>query len=365
MKKVGLLTLPLKDNYGGILQAAALFGIIERLGCEVTLIRKEFYYPPWKRLVIRVLEKLPFQNFKKFRSSRKNSLVHNRFLDQVIPRKTKPVISKEELRSIAREYKLDSVVVGSDQVWRLEYIDKVYYGAYFLNFLDGMGIKKISYAASFGVNYWQAPELSSQVSSWLSDFNAVSVRESTGQALCAQFGRQDAVHVLDPTLLIGPDFYLGLIQNLGSRNRGLLYYVLDQSDFSETLLQDIHSALGFGVEITRIFSKGQTFQSHTVPEWVMAFADAEFVLTDSFHGMVFSVMFNKPFLAIANTERGASRFESFLDRLGLKERLIIDCDSAPVETLLYDLIDYDAVNARIAQWRDESEAFLKSALDVV
>lgn len=363
--KIGLLTLPLKDNYGGNLQAIALSSHLEALGHEVTLIQKAFFYPFWKRIVIALLERLPFQNIKKFRSMARNSGFHQSVIDAMIPRKTRRVVTGDDLSSVTREHEFDAVVVGSDQVWRMEYIDKVYFGAYFLDFLEGASVRRVSYAASFGVDSWQSPETVPDIKRWLSGFDAISVREASGLELCSGFGRPDAELVLDPTLLVGREFYQPIIDGLpNSSRRTLLCYVLDESDSSERALADVVAASADGLEVKRIYNQGDAFQTHTLPEWVKAFAEAEFVLTDSFHGMVFSIMFNKPFLAIANRERGASRFESFLAQLGLQERLLGNEEGRDVNELLKRQINYEAVNARLAQWRAESVDFLQKALSI-
>src|SRR5690606_39067049 len=153
-KKVGLLTLPLKDNYGGILQAVALYSYLERMGCKVTLIQKEVFYPFWKKVLVLALQWLPFQNYKNFRSTRINSKIHKPIIDSIITRKTDVAITRSDLERMAFEYKFDAVVVGSDQVWRPQYTDRIYYGAYFLDFLGEGQTRRISYAASFGLDYW-------------------------------------------------------------------------------------------------------------------------------------------------------------------------------------------------------------------
>jgi len=361
--KIGLLTLPLKDNYGGILQAVALYASLQRLGFEVVFIRKEFDYHLWKKLTIPLLELIPFQNVKKFRSIRLNSKAHASFIEKMIPNQTRKVVSRQELVSISNEYDLDAVVVGSDQVWRLEYTDKNYIGAYFLEFLENRNIRKVSYAASFGHDYWPTSDKVNSISSLLASFNAVSVRESSGVPVCAELGRDDAIHVLDPTILIGRDFFQGLTNEVDESNtREVLYYVLDESVFSEQVLTETLTELGEGVKIHRIYEKGCANQTHTIPEWVNAFREAEYVVTDSFHGMMFSVMFNKPFIVISNVGRGAARFESFLARVNLIDRLITDQYNLSLTDLIRKEINYAEVNSLIEKWRTESKLFLEEAL---
>lgn len=364
MKKVGLLTLPLKDNYGGILQALAIYTYMTRLGCEVTLIQKENFYPIWRRVLILFLEWVPFQNFKKFRSTRVNSKKHRSLIDSIVARKTRRVVSRSDMESMAAEYKFDSVVVGSDQVWRMQYIDKVYYGSYFLDFLGGAQTRRVAYAASFGLDSWSASDKTDEVSRLLARFDAISSRESSGVKLCAGFGRADCEHVLDPTLLIGREFYEKLINGLPekSSDKSLLCYVLDESSFNEVVVSQCLSSLGDDYHEERIYKKGSSKQSFSIPEWVKAYSEADFIVTDSFHGMVFSIIFNKQFVAVSNNGRGASRFESLLDELGIRQRLISGGSEFDVAALVEQKIDYSVVDAQLAEWRKNSDKFLRNAV---
>ena len=296
MKKVGLLTLPLKDNYGGVLQALALYTHLERMGCEVTLIQKEVFYPHWKKVLVILLEWLPFQNFKKFRSTRLNGKIHKGLIDSIIIRKTERAFTRFDMERIASRYNFDAVVVGSDQVWRPQYTDRVYYGVYFLDFLDEVQTRRISYAASFGLDFWSYPEKESEIRQLLSEFDALSSRETSGVELCAKFGRSDCLHVVDPTLLVGRDFYSALIDGMPlDQDKNILCYILDDDEFKRKLISNCGLALGQKLALRYIYTKDSDRQIYTVPGWLRAFADAEYVITDSFHGVVFSIIFNKKF----------------------------------------------------------------------
>lgn len=367
-KKIGLLTLPLKDNYGGILQALALYTQLERMGCEVTLIRKEVFYPFWKKVLVLALQWLPFQNYKNFRSTRINSKIHKPIIDSIITRKTDVAITRSDLERMAFEYKFDAVVVGSDQVWRPQYTDRIYYGAYFLDFLGEGQTRRISYAASFGLDYWSYPDKENEVRSLLSKFDALSSREMSGVKLCADFGRSDCAHVVDPTLLVGKEFYKSLMGKTSlATDKSVLCYILDDCGLKRNIVSSCMSSLGHGYAPRYIYSGGNGRQSYSIPEWLRAFSDAEYVITDSFHGVVFSIVFNKKFVAISNPERGAGRFDSLLSRLELRERLISIGSGADVtrdaSMLIGKEIDYDRVNALLDDWRLSSNKFLNEALN--
>lgn|SRR5690554_3921291 len=105
-----------------------------------------------------------------------------------------------------------------------------------------------------------------------------------------------------------------------------------------------------------------TLYSMRVESWIKGFADADFVITDSFHGTVFSIIFNKPFISLVNVKRGASRFESILGELGLSERLISGFDKNKVETLSQKNIDYHDVNRALITMRNTSKELLNKYL---
>lgn len=363
MKKIGLLTLPLKDNYGGILQALALYTYLTRLGCEVTLIQKENFHSMWMKLLIFFFERTPFQNLKKLRSTHLNSKKHRTLIDSIIAKKTPRAFTRSEMARIAIEYKFDSIVVGSDQVWRMQYIDKVYYGTYFLDFLNAESTRKVAYAASFGLDHWPMLDKSQEISRLLVGFDALSSRESSGVELCKEFGRSDCEHVLDPTLLIEKDFYEQLVDGLPPPSRkSFLCYLLDESTFNDSIIYQCTSILGEEHHREHIYEKGSSRQEYSISEWIKAFHRADFIVTDSFHGMVFSIIFNKQFVAISNSTRGSSRFESLLKELGIISRLISSNADFDISALVNQKIDYDSVNSRLATWRKRSEKFLRDAV---
>lgn len=246
-KKIGLLTLPLKDNYGGILQALALYTQLERMGCEVTLIRKEVFYPFWKKVLVLALQWLPFQNYKKFRSMRINSKIHKPAIDSIISRQTEALFTRSDLEKMAARYNFDYVVVGSDQVWRPQYTDKRYYGVYFLNFLSHCNARRIAYAASFGLDIWQHPEKEAEVRSLLAEFDALSCREVSGVEICTSFGRADCEHVVDPTLLVDKEIYEALIGSLKvAQGNEILCYFLDDNVFKRNIVSEFKLFMGGG-----------------------------------------------------------------------------------------------------------------------
>lgn len=365
MKKIGILTLPLSDNYGGIIQAVALYGYLEEKGFDVFLIRKEIYRPLLKRALITLLELIPLQNFKNIRSRAKKTKIHRAFIGKHIKNMTRPVSTTAELKSMALEENFDAIIVGSDQVWRMDCINDGFYATYFLDFLDSPDTKKIAYAASFGKDHWQAPEKAIEAAELLSKFHAISTREVNGIDICREtFGRDDCKHALDPTLLVDKEFYskLQTPTETISDKKTLLTYILDKSEFKTALCESAVISLGDGYRISHLLNQDQPNKTYSIPEWIKEFRDASYVITDSFHGMVFSIIFNKEFTVVINKERGASRFYSLLQMLGLESRIV---ESQPCQKYLKlptEAIDYASVNEALQKMRLSSRAFLTTSL---
>ena len=213
----------------------------------------------------------------------------------------------------------DITIVGSDQVWRREYNNDLY--AMYLSFAKNIGLK-ISYAASFGIDYWNYSEEQTRKCAILAkQFKAISVREESGIKLCNDYLGVDAVNVLDPTLLLQKEEYENLCVSVEKPNEPTLYaYILDINQEKREILSKIAAEKNLVLKIVQADNNAIL----TVPQWIAMFRDAEFIVTDSFHGTLFSIIFRKDFLTIGNKGRGMSRFTSILSKVGLEERLVND-----------------------------------------
>jgi hypothetical protein len=366
MKKVGILTLPPISNYGGIMQNYALQYVLKTHG----------YYP------ITLERRKKTSKFKKFLLILKNQTI-NRINgkyhfkpneDQKIIINTNPsafkkkyINSSEEIFSsrALREYilnnKIESVIVGSDQIWRADYTN--FLDDFFLEFLKDDSINSIAYAASFGkdsINY--SNNQIKKYSNCLSKFNLVSVREDTGVEICNKYLHIKAELVLDPTMLLSKDEYLNNIDYSNiTKSTGVYYYILDMNDNKKKLINKIAK-----IQNNLIFncqpksypgSSTLVLESYIIPpieNWIMGFEQANFIITDSFHGTVFSIIFNKPFYTVVNKNKGASRFYSLLSSLGLLDRLI-DFDDVNIDNIDLKMdIDFSYANEKIKCWRDFS-----------
>lgn len=363
--KIGILTLPLKGNYGGVLQAYALQTFLKKEGHDVFLIDRQWDVRKNKTWVYRI------QKFVFHYIIRKNVM---RFCEEWIQPKTKRIDNQEEMKTIDKEG-FDAVVVGSDQVWRVEHTGGVK-NNFFLDFISSNKTKKISYAASFGKDSVDVTkENSKKIAQLLKDFTAISVREKSGIKICSEVFDVNAIQVLDPTLLLLKEDYLPIIEKKHIKPlRGVLTtYVLDTAPEKMMIIDKVSTKLGLKVNSINykknpallIKNKGIDIHNYIYPSvsnWLRGFRDADFIITDSFHGMLFSVIFKKQFIVIANERRGLARFESFLTTIGLQSRLI-SSKNKDYEKILENNIDYKLVDKILDDEKKYSKLFLLNSLN--
>lgn len=328
--RIGILTLPLHTNYGGILQAYALQTVLERMGHEVCLIEKKckfLPFPLWKAPLVygkRILMNVFGHPFPIFYEQQDNIIRKNteQFINKYIKRRIVDAFSE------IREDDFDVIVVGSDQIWRPKYFKDIEHA--YLDFAKDWNIKRIAYAASFGTDEWEyTPKQTARCGELLKYFNAVSVREDSGVNLCRTHLGVEAKHVLDPTMLLTREDYIRLFENdnIPKSKGSLLTYILDETPEKAALIDKV--AYEKGLIPFRVNSKVENREAPlhdriqpSVEQWLRGFYDAKFVVTDSFHSSVFSIIFRKPFIAIGNADRGLSRLISLLSMFGLEKRLV-------------------------------------------
>lgn len=358
---VGLLTLPLLNNYGGLLQAAALYRLLEDAGHRPVLLAKKYHRPKAPRLAAQVLRRLPGHDVGSVRSTDRERRRHAAFVDATMPRRSPTLYSHGQLQSYVKRSGLDAVVVGSDQVWRSEYLGDEDWPSYFLDLRD---VRRVAYAASMGAGSLPGGWREDKARELLGTFDAVSVRERSAIDLLAEGDRPvPAQLALDPTLVVDDSFYRSLYAEPGvSVDASTVFsYTLDRGSQAEGYERLVESALGWtaGADHISLHAAGER---PTVAEWLTSFRDAGFVVTDSFHGTLMSILHRKPFVAIANQERGVDRFASILGLLGLDDRLVGHGEADRVRELADRPIDYDLVGRRLDELRAASKRFLEGGL---
>lgn len=371
--KVGILTLPLWNNYGGILQAYALTLCIKRLGHHVIFLDVKRDELTKSQQFIQNLKRWIKNNLLNkagpyYANQKELKLICNKtrnFVEEKI-QPSSGWIQLSELPEISNN--LDAIVVGSDQVWRPEYCPNIEF--YFLGFASDK-VRKISYAASLGTDDWRfSVQNTLTVKPLLQKFESVSVRERSAINLIHDNMQVNAEQCCDPTLLLSHTDYLKVadISNMPSGGQGIFCYVLDPEEPRMQGLENIGSTLGYSLfyNMPKTFDKDfakdpESYVFPSVESWIECFQKSDFVVTDSFHGCVFSIIFNKPFIAIANIDRGFTRFESLLEIYKLKDRLfksISDIDP----NIFKKEIKWDSINIIKAQQKQYGINFLKKTL---
>ena len=356
--KVGIVTHPLYFNYGGILQNYALQQVLKGLGhTPITLD----YMPPlsFKKYLIQSGKRLlsapfpsnlrsltPFTHFVE-RPPRIESFVRNNI---VLSRKT-----SKYTRHLLEENQVSALIVGSDQVWRYAY-SYHYLEDMFLAFAKDYPCIKISYSASFGIDKWDYPIIRAKaVKELVRHFDAVSVREDSGVTLCKNDLGIDAVTTLDTTLLLPATAYDKFCSSRKPETAPFLAaYVLDSTEEKSAHIARVARAKGLRVKKMTASETGASIE-----EWLSSLKNADYVITDSYHGSLFSIVFRKPFETIINRGRGADRFTAVFQQLGLLDRLI---DSPSSSVVLENAIDYASVCAKLRHLQKDSISYLESAL---
>lgn len=379
--KTAILTLtPIHTNYGNILQAYALQTVLQRLGHEPYVLEKvPGFTLPLYRYPLAYAKRLVL----KYLLGKKQTVL---FLEQKLRREykvigqfTHPFVQKyihtyhgpwtAEAMTAAG---FQAFVVGSDQVWRPIYFDRHHIEQAYLSFTKGLSVKRLSYAASFGTDDWEyTPRQTEQCKALLQQFDGVSVRERGAVALCREHFGREALHVLDPTMLLTAADYRQLIAQSPEQLQpieGLMTYILDSDFEKEAVAQRIAEHNGWSV-----FRSNSRCEDLTAPlteriqppveQWLQGFSQAQMILTDSFHACVFSILFHKPFVVIGNAARGLSRFHSLLSLFGLESRLVTS--AAEAERVAAQPICWETVDSRLEEERIKSMAFFKQHLGEV
>ena len=356
MKNIGILTFqyPENRNFGASLQSYACLNLLKKFFKNVELIN---YYPIYYNysLKSKLILNLESKNFIEY---------NEKFLNL-----TRKIVSNENLNFLNKEF--DTFVVGSDQVWRVIWFKNVA-SHYFFDFVDE-NKKKIAYAASFGVDFWEGnKKLTEEIKPLIKRFDAISVREESGIDICKDtFGIDNAVCVLDPTLMISKEEYQPILDDWKDKShlnkKYIAHMLLDDNEKlkkgSKKIADYLKAKINYIKGKEKRFLWKKYFEYNKVSQWLTYLKDAELVITDSFHCTVFSLIFHKKFIVVANPGRGIARLETLLGRVGLKDRFFTNIEDVMKSGILDKEIDYNEVDKKLEVHRKYSMEFLKRALE--
>lgn len=366
--KIGILTLPLHTNYGGILQAWALQSVLTRMGHRVDVfgIKSESVHSNYALPLVwfvRLIRRIKGQNDVSIFYEIKERRIRNRRFADIRRFVSKRINTKviRKLNAIPENY-YDTIVVGSDQIWRKEYINSLWRSSNpeeaFLGAFNSQNTERIAYAPSFGIDSWNFTENETiKIQDALSRFRAISVREISAVDLLKCATGTSATFVLDPTMLLTPGDYiecLGICKK--TENNKIVSYILDPNEETAKLISKIAATRGLeNKEINLLHTCDKLL---SIEKWVENIANAEIVVTDSFHGCVFGIIFNKPLIFIINESRGNARFASLISTFGIQQNCLenaIEYDSEKTYSLPNDIQSrLDRLRILSISWLTES-----------
>lgn len=356
--EIALLNLQYDTNYGGNIQRYALMTILQRMGHDVTHLNLRFNFndAPFYKKTLRFFKRILLMSvgkqfipllmeYKQQKRYIDECKITDAFYDKYI-KHTVALYGKEYLSKFIN---FDAYIVGSDQVWRKSIADFYGVSTYFFDFLPcDSSARRIAYGVSFGTAENELNEDDIKMLSPLySKFKAVSVREESGLKLLKDYSWNNPKPqlVLDPTMLLTMDDYLKLINDgVAKPSAGNMFcYILDPTPEKDVIIKEYEIK-----KHLKPFMIGDKSNKVPIQQWLKSFSDSEFVVTDSFHGLVFCIIFNKPFKLIRNKFRGNARFDSIMHELQI-----------PEDT---EKINWNRTNELLKQKREISMKFLRDAL---
>lgn len=342
---VGLVGFWSANNYGSVLTNYALYKVVENFGYSVAMV--EFPEEFRDMNVDCVSRQFAGRNFETtFVPIKKQLTKYNKYFDKFL--------------------------VGSDQVWNPDYIKR--YGMYmYLDFVQDSKTR-VAYAASIGRTDLNISEESKELLKYyLNKFDAISLREVDGVELYGKLGIP-AEHVLDPVWLCPIEEYDFLVaqSELNLDEKFIFSYVLDPSIEKINIIE--HFENKFGMECINVgdlrrlsdplYERLNTDFFASNEDWLYYIKNAEYIITDSHHGAVFAMIYNKPFICIANPKRTLSRFTSLFRLLQVEDRLLESSVNVADLEPLYSAPDYDRINAIVASECKKSIKWLSDALAI-
>ncbi len=349
--RIGILTFHWATNYGAVLQCYALQTYLEGKGHEVEVINyKPRHYDDTLWTFLRYRK---FLNLKEYRNNKRKEAALAEFRKQHL-KMGRRVYACSEIGGVAGKY--DVIVSGSDQVTNPSFLFNgdgkgVITPSYFLGFpFKG---KRIGYALSFGcVEY---PEKAREIASrYIKDFDVITVRESTGVDIVKSMGRDDAVVVPDPTLLMDSEFYRSLAEEKIAREGAYVYCFFIRN------IAERRERVGRVLDGTPAVWNNDD-GDFTVEGWLAKIRDAEFVVTDSFHCVVMCLKLHRPFAVVTDVAGNVGmndRLYTLLGKVGMEERIVYKGDVKKIGLSRNNEVNWGEVEKRLLVL-DEAENILK------
>ena len=351
--RIGILTFHWATNYGAILQCYALQTYLESLGHDVKVI--DYKPKQYDDTLYAFFRFRKFLNVGNYLENKKKETSLSTFRNQKL-KKTQRFYSFKDMSGNLDEF--DAIISGSDQVVNPSFLLSgegrgTEAPTYFLGF-DFKG-RKIGYALSFGCV--EFPQKALPVASkYIKHFDAISVREESGVDIVKSMGRDDAVVVPDPTLLMTPSFYHHLADECPNHKKGYVY-----SFFIRNIAER-------KPKVNEVFKDKNVIWNnddgdYTMQGWLSKIKHSDFVLTDSFHCMVMCLKLHKPFAVVTEKEGNVGmndRFFTLLGKLALEHFIINKKDINKIRVLSSKDFNWDLVDEVLKEYKNDANSFLGS-----
>ena len=360
-KRTGIITFHRALNYGAVLQAFALENVLAELGVDAEIID---YRCPHIECLYRPFDARHCKNLSSGAKKciKSLGLIKKRHNFNEFTKKhlnaTKKCRTKKELQKTALRF--ETIITGSDQVLNPDAAGGDF--SYFLDFA-GADIKKISYAASIGYDSFPQ-KYKTKCIELLKRFESISVREKSVCKTIAELTDKSVENVLDPTLLLGAPKWIDIAQKpCKLPDKYILVYMMEGCRYTIEKARALANSKGYKlVLINPTLKQMQTckdfimYKTASPEEFVGMFAEAEAVVTNSFHGVAFSLIFKKEFYAEASNPEKSARIIDLLALFDLSDRLL------PNEKIRKT--DWEKVNSQLLKEQNKSISWLKNSLEL-
>lgn len=370
---IGMVTPHYAYNYGAKIQAWALAEAFRILGFDIEYINR-------RRPVGYEAGNIPLIRGLRIKQELYNNDNFFKFEHTYLQPQTKPLYSNQDFKDLDLS-KYYALTVGSDQMWRDDYFHASFEYTPYLYFAENLvNLKRIAYAVSFGKNSCEYnTDVYKRILELIGKFDAISVREKSGiEILKKKFKIDNAVWVADPTLLHSMEKYIETFNLIKKPilNESIASYILHDTPKTFVFYKRIGSIIGLPFNHiikpkgSKLFNNKLTnklphfHKMKSMEEWFSIFLNSRFIVTDSFHGTVFSIIFHKQFITMDNSVGGSERLKSLLSLVGLQDRMFHFNDNVSmVCSKLKQPIDYSIVDERLLPFIKKSWNFLQMVLD--
>lgn len=359
--KIGILTLQGASNYGAVLQVLGLSEYLKSKGHQVKVI--DYYTPEvYGYYNYRVFSKpislrSVVSKTVRYRQNKAEVKAFDDFRESYLCF-TERCSDVDGFAQVCNQF--DAVICGSDQIWN-PIANGGHNDEYYFAPVDGSKVRKIAYAASYG-NVDRAKGLKPKIAHWLFDFHSISVREGEAVGFLESLTDKKIERVIDPSMLLDAADYQKFEKQIEIPRNYLLTYMLGTNEAMSKAVEAASQKLGLPIIcLGRRIGDGRFIKNIGPGEFLYLYHHADAVVTSSFHGTAFSLLYGKPFVTFGNGSYN-SRMETLLGAVSQLDRF--DSKSMDIEKLLSFLTHKPtpAFSEAAAGEREKAAKFLEAAL---